>query len=485
MTIETKWDTIETPYTVATAPIQADEGEGRKLLANVNALDEALANRACPGSSAQTFFGHDHALEGGIPLIRGMSFCADGGQEPIIVFASAGSTSEWPQGAAFGLSNASPGLNPDGRQLYRVDIKYKAIQSDFKIRFNAGDEVNVEQFDEGDAPRWVACFGSIPSDDWLTEANGIKVSAVTPFAKSNPLGHTNDVELQIYSIVMTETYEQSQYHGGGKIDLKSEPGSYTVYSHPNEKLASELVGDDDSQDALTRANTVMRVNALYEHTMDRKALGASVQTLEGHDHDPAGYGGRAVAMGCIYRCKNWRLATAYYLWTITCTVQNVWYYMDQAYAGRQRRTTAGSTPSGTVTTHPMILATVSPGFTSTGNPPTTVPFLIGVVELRHVAVPTATIEIVWYNLTTGTSSPVTAGSGTVSDETIVSTHVPCSGGVTNKFAIEVRCTSHAGLVVDVIGMALFEAGQYQGSNSTYVASTGSAPLAVAAEFRKA
>jgi len=462
---------------VATAPIQAAKGEGRRLLAQLNALDEALADRSAPGAASQTFFGHDHALEGGNPITRGMCFVADGGVEPVVVFTSTGAVSEWPQEVSLGLSNASPGLNPDGRSLYRVDIKYKAVHSDFKIRFNSGDEVNLEAFEENDAPRWATCYGSIPTDDWLTVSNSLKVIAVTPKIDGNL------AEIQIYAIVVAETQENSRYNGG-TINPPSDPSTYTVYSHPNEKLAKELVGDGDSQDALTRANVVMRTNAIYEHTLNRPAMGTSTQTMQGHDHDPSGYGGRPVAMGCIYRAKNFRLSSPYYLWTLTCTVQNTWYYMDQGYSGRQRRTTAGSTPGGTVTTHPMILATVSPGFNSTGNPPTTTPYLIGLVELRHVAIASATIEIVWYNLTTGTSSPAQAGVGQ-SDERIVSTHIPCSGGVTNQFAIEVRCTSHAGVVVDVVGLGLFEVGQYQGTNATYVASSGSAPLAVAAEFRKA
>lgn len=468
MTIETGWNTISATQIIATAPIQAEDGEGRHLLSNLNTLDEGLADRACPGSSGQAYYGHDHALEGGGPLIRGMAFCADGGMTPILTFDF---ISGAPKSEALGYSHASPGLNPDGRQFYRCDIKYKAQNSKHRITLNSGDEVVLEDFPDSEVPRWATIYGAIPNNDWLTLANSLTCWPETNYSTA---------QLDIYCLIIWETYENSQYHAG-VVDIPEVVGNYTTYSWPNAKLAKELVESGDSLDSLTLANAMMRTTALYEHTLDRPAMGASTQRLQGHDHNPSGYGGRPIPMGCIYRCRTWKTASP--LWSKTLTTQNTWYYFDEDASAGARRTTASSTPGGTTTTHPMVLAPVSHGFNSSGNPPTTAPYLIGVVELRHAAAPSAIIEVRWYHVGTGEHSAVATGAAG-SDETLVCLKVPCVGGVTNRFAIEVRCTSDSGVLVEMMGAALFEVGSFNGTDATYIASTGTGPVTVANEFRR-
>lgn len=468
MAVEVSWRSIPLSAILPGSPVQAEDAEGRLLLSNLNALDEALANRACPGSSGQLVFGHDHGEEGGGPIIRGMAWCADGGSSTIKVFDPTTASRET---LDIGLAVSSPGLNPDGRQMYRVDIKYKAIAAKWRIRFNAGPEVQLENFDEAAAPRWATLFGPIPNSDWLTNANALEA-----WAESNH----DPAELHIYTMVVWETYGNSQYQAGA-IDIPHIAGTYTVYSYPGAVLDKILVTDGDSVDALTLADSTMRANALYEHTMDRPALGATTQRIMGHDHYASGYGGRPVPMGCIYYTRTYDLSGGAELYAIICTVQNTWYYFDETASAR--RTTAASTPGGTVTTHPMFLARVTHGFSSSGSPPSSAPYLVAMAYIRHAASPSATIEVRIYNLSTGNYSAVTTGGG-ASEEALFIDQIPCTAGIVNRFAVEVRCTSAAGVTVDMLGCCLFEVGSYAGTNRAYVASTGSAPLAVANSLRR-
>lgn len=468
MAVDVEWNSVETTEVLPGAPVQATDGEGKKLLGNLNALDEALADRTCPGASSQTFFGHDHGEEGGGPIIRGCVWCADGGSDPIKVFDP---TDASRQTLRLDLSGASPGLNPDGRQMYRVDIKYKAISAKWRVTFNGGPEVQLEEFEESEKPRWVSVFGAIPSRDWLVGTNAFEL-----WSESNH----DAAEFHIYAIVIWETYENSQYHGG-PIDIPRLAGSYDTYSYPNAVLDGILVEDGDSMDALTFADSVMRLNAIYEHTMDRPALGSSTQRIQGHDHYSSGYGGRSVPMSCIYSTRTYDLSGSAELYTILCTTQNTWYYFDQTATAR--RTTASSTPGGTQTTHPMFLAYVSQGFTSSGSPPSSQPYLVGLVYIRHAVNPSEIFEVRLYNINTGAYSAATVGVG-ASEEGVFIDKIPCVGGVINRFAIEIRCATNNSIEVDMLGCHLFEVGSYSGTNRTYDGSSGSAPLAVANSFRR-
>ena len=477
--IETDWNTIETSDVVAGAAIQSEDAEGRYVLANLNALDEALANRACPGSSGQTFYGHDHALEGGGPIIRGMVWSADGGSNPIKTFnnpvqniTGINATVITPESEPLGYMNASPGLNPDGLQKYRVSVRYKAVAVNWLLSMNSDEPVLLETFPEGDTPRWATLYGWIPTDDWLS----LYSSIVARVEKADTAA-----ELKIYGLIIWETYDDSQYHPG-VIDVENINGGYESYSWPGAKLAKELVTAGDSLDALTYANAVMRANAIYEHLMDRPALGTGTQRLQGHDHQNTGYGGRSIPMGCIYSCRAWEVAK----WAQNCAVVNTWYYFDQGATG-QRRTTAGSTPGGTITTLPMFIAPVSTGFTSTGNPPTTAPYLIGSVTCAAFSGGNETVQVRIYNMSTGTYSSTatlnfSAAIGTRHVTEIIE-KIPCQGGIRNRFAIEVRCTTNP-LAVSMFGCQIFEIGEYSGTNRTYIASTGNGPLDVANEFRR-
>ena len=113
MATERDWDSIPNAQILPGAPVQAEQGEGRKLLAQLNALDEAAANRAAPGASSQQYFGHDHAFEGGAPIIRGLCWAADGGHTAIKVFdpIAVGTIA-----SGLGWMNASPGLNANANQ---------------------------------------------------------------------------------------------------------------------------------------------------------------------------------------------------------------------------------------------------------------------------------------------------------------------------------------------------------------------------------
>lgn len=468
MSVKVEWNSIPISDVLPGSAVQASEGEGEYLLGNLNALDEALANRSAPGATSQTYFGHDHGEEGGGPLIRGCVWVADGGNQPIEVFDPTAPTINT---LLIGLSGSSLGLNPDGRQFYRVDVKYKAISANWRLNFNGGAEIQLEMFEESASPRWASLFGAIPSSDWLAFSNSLELWAE---------GNHDAAEFHIYALAVWETYENSQYQGG-PIDIPRLSGNYTAYSYPNAVLDEILVEDGDSLDSHTLANTVMRANAVYEHTMDRPALGSSSQRIQGHDHNSGGYGGRPVAMSCIYSAHNFGLSSGDELYTIVCTVQNTWYYFDQTASAR--RTTASSTPAGTQTTHPMFTARITHGFTSSGSPPSSQPYLYGVVSIRHAVNPSAIFEVRIYNISAGAYSATTIGVG-ASEEKLYIDKIPCLGGIKNRFAVEVRCTSSPSIEVNMTGCSLFEASSFQGVNKTYVASTGSAPLAAANSKRR-
>lgn len=464
MATERDWDSIPNAQILPGAPVQAEQGEGRKLLAQLNALDEAAANRAAPGASSQQYFGHDHAFEGGAPIIRGLCWAADGGHTAIKVFdpIAVGTVA-----SGLGWMNASPGLNANANQSYLVAIRYRATGCDWHLQFNSGPEQVLSIMKEADVPVWVQFTGRIPQVDWL----GLGGLVVEPLVEQERI---EECQLDIFAILVWETYQQSQPRTG-LIDMQPQPSGETVYSYPNAVLDSELEANDAPVDVYTITSAMMRANAVYEFITDRAAPGAANQQIIGHDHYSAGNGGRSVPMGCVYSARTYRTTAP--LWAVHTNSQNVWYYWDADASAGARRTTAASTPAGTATTDPMLLTYVTYNFSSSGNPPTSAPYIVGYVYFRHAAKPTQTIEVRLYHLNTGNHSAIATGSG-VSDETLFVSGIPCTAGVINRYAIEVRCTSTNNVDVDMMGLSLFEIGESDSTNRTYEASNGDTPLAV-------
>lgn len=466
MAVRKVWTSVKASHTMPGAPIQSEDAEGESLPGNLNCLDEALADRTCPGDSSQTYAGHDHALEGGGPIIRGMVWATVGNKYPIATFTPGANTSPGWLSLGFGYASSSPGLNPDGKQFYRVDVKYTALEGKWEMRCNGGPAVLVEPFADVDPPRWVTLFGPIPNSDWLTRTSGLELS---------PKDNYENTSLQIHDVIVWETYENSQY-SPGKVLPDRVAGNYTTYSYPNMVLDEVLTDSHKSLDSHTLTDLAMKINALFEYTTDRPPLGEKTQRIQGHNHNPTSYGGRSVAMACI--CSTRTFDTSRPRWQLDTGPVNTWKYGDQDASAR--RTTALSSPGGTITTLPMFRARVTPGFTSSGSPPTSAPFLCGAVYVRHDSHPSATLEVRIYSLSSAAYSTTTSGTGFI----FFIEKIPCSGGANNRYVIEVRCTDTANVTAQIMGYAFFEVGSYNGGSVTYKSSNGSTPLAVANEFRR-
>jgi hypothetical protein len=454
MTVTKKYDPLTSSLTAPLAPIQSNAAEGARLLAALNALYEALGDGTAPGASSQDLMGHDHEYEGGWPITKGCVFSVDTGDEH---FLSLGSSN----GHILGYFPVSPGLGQRNGE-HMVLFRYKLYGEKWRIRFGGGEDVELEPFDEGDAPRWAVAYMPIPVlHGWQQVTCGaVRASASATGA------------LVLHGVHVYETANCIDLMG---VDPQNVGGSVTNYAYwgSDQRLDEILAVAGDWLDANTMLWLEECINALREYTTDRPRPGSASQYIKGHDHNPSGQGGRPVPRAMVFSAADWVNP----LFTLTTGAVNTWHYIDES-AGAFRRTDSGSTPGGTATTTEIWRGPVSPGFTSSGSPPSSTPYLTAWINIGDSA--GATFEVRVRNLLASAVSATTSG---VTAGWIFIDKIPCVGDQWNQFILEIRSTTDSTVDVYLNAIMIAELGYHAGTARTYVASSGGAPLAVANERR--
>jgi len=449
------------------------------LFGMLNAIYEGLIDASHPGASGgtQTFYGHDHGDEGGIGIINGCQLTLDGGNKAIFEKTNWAPPEAVSVIAWLGKFYISPGLKSTDLTFLEVAICYEAVGSDFDINSTgsprspnrSSDSIGTVAKVTGDGLYdWAFLQIPITKDkDWINLYLHIGPADLT----AEPL------EIRIFCVQVVETYNASALKRGSR-QLQTAKSGETFLRYFGEELADELVIDDFSLNADTFKRLFSAINALAEATMDKPCPGASSQSINGHDHS-ALFLGRPIGHGKIYSAgvdlERYETSPApEYIWRTAGAVVSTWYYADDDVS--RRRTSAGSTPGGTVSTTPIFDAYVTIGISSSGDPPSAAPYLEGWIFVNADDA-SAALELRIYNQTTGTFS-----------ETIVPTintwsyirFIPCLGDFWNEFDIQVRHTSapSGGNQIFVAGIVISEAYEYNGNKGAFVASSGSTILGV-------
>lgn len=464
MTVSQNTGKLDTAYVY---PRTAIKGVSiQRAVQFLNALYEGLLDSAAPDASAQVYRGHDHAAEGGGPIINGSQLTYDNYGEAVFEktdFVAGDSPHAWRVGKFY----ASPGLaRSDGGTTTQIAVYIEAVGSSFRVWAGDGPRQTVEVTGEGVA-RWVILERPIVEDGTWQDL----------YIHLQPGDKQGDgaIECRIYSVNMAETYQSSQPLLGQR-DVQTAVSAMTILRYYGEALADELCDDADSLHADIFKRIYSAANALLECTLDRAAPGATSQEIQGHDHDSAGQLGRAIAHGKVYSAGvdlDPDGGSPLELWTVNATTLNQWEYAD-AGIGTYRRTDSGSTPGGTATTVPMFWAYVSAGISSSGDPPSAAPYLEGWVYVGHDDPGAAYVELRISNLTTGAvSETISLTSSSDFNAWKYIRYIPCTGDVWNGFAVEVRNrNSTSGDRIYTRAIIISEAYEYDGNNGAYVTTSG-------------
>lgn len=416
---------------VAFIPLSLDDSESRdavkettlkNIYAFAPALYEACWDDAAEGASSQRYQGHDHTEEGGGgPLIRGLCLSEHGGDDYLyqLDFTEAGQRLEISQQA-----NSNRRVVRGGNYTYPVSpmlggvlegwFLYTGANSTFFVEMGFGaDPIEVEG-DTGETPRKVPF--SVPLKPG-------EMNKLSMYVRCDEYDPENPPQFTLYAIYLSETRNS---YGSRPPALQVPPSAGVgVVKAGHMTLAQELVEDQlflDS-DALLRPSAML--NATYEGIEDAPAPGASSQTIAGHDHDPLGWGGRALGRNVIYRAG--------------CGGGTMFSSSIGSASSYQRVDDGGLRESDG---EAMFEAPVSPGLTSSGSPPTTAPYLTAEIYLvtDPDATSGATVLLRMRNRTTGNYSAVTTlGPGIVKNGRFAIDKIPCQPGW-NLMDLEISCS---------------------------------------------
>ena len=449
-TITGDWKSLTGEELRAQRPILASTLE--QLCKNAVALYEASEDAAAPSSaSAQEYVGHDHGFGGGAPIVHGLVAHVDGIDTPIRTLTPTGTPSS--DKKILTRIPVNPGIWLQRNAHLDVWIRAMAVNRPFKVRANEGPELLIEPTDETEGPKWyrMQCRAG--------DLNNYTDTIIFSMELAGDAGSSPRFDL--HAITVSETPATSLPHVMG-LHLPPQLGSGTQVLRYFGELDPELAGADEWVDTELLTLLEMAIASLFEHVTDQIAPGATGgQYIKGHDH--ATNGGRAVPMGlCLTTGADAGLSLAA-LWAQACAVQNTWYFIDQGSAKRRSAGTAG----GAITAGTWYFP-VSPGIASSGNPPTTAPSLYSELQVTFSGAASPTVEARLYNVNTGTySETITLTGGGATDSF---NRVPCAAGVWNELTLEVRCTSHAAVTVDLFWLTVHE---IPWVNTTQVSDVGS------------
>jgi len=445
------WKSIEGSDIRARRPITAANLE--QLLKNAVSLYEALADTTAPSANpAQEYVGHDHGFSGGAPITHGCIACVEGIDAVIFSHTPAAT----PSAAKERLTRfpVNPGIWIQSGSEFEVWVRCLSVNGPFRISVEGGPPLIIDATAEASGPRWHRLTGR--AGRLFNHTEGFVFSV-------EMLGSVNDSpRFDLYGITAAETPNASTRHVTG-VRLPPPTTGTEVWSYFGE-LDPELGGSDEWVDAELLILLESAIAALHEHTTDTATPGASSQYIKGHDHSTNG--GRPVCMGLCFSTGADASLSLTAPFAQVCTTQNTWYFIDQGAATQRSAGTAGSS----VTTGTWWFP-VSPGITSTGNPPTTAPSLYGEIQTTFTGAASPTVEARLHNVATGDYSETITLTGGGSTDSF--SRIPCSGGVWNELTLEVRCTSHAAITVDLDWMAIYEIPWASATQVSEVSSSGS------------
>lgn len=476
MPVEAIFSELDSLIAYPRAPVTEQWAE--RLFRTLNALYEAIFDEAAPDASSQTYAGHDHGRGGGAPIVRNSIMCMDAGYSELFTLSVPTANDDLTDSQLLMPGYVSHGLASQGQRVYaRCAILYKATGDDFLVGMGPLDTIyslnrRTVNGSETNKPQW-ATFPVLLTRD------GQWTHPTLYGAAKNGAAATLDV----YAINLIETYQDSQ----PILGLRARPANYTsgqstviryFYTLDSVLAAVEEWGD---------SNLFKRIygycNALYEAIFDEPAydVAAADQGYSGHDHTSTpgdSQGGRGVGRGMAFSAGGTSNTT---LWTSTTGSTTVWNYADTGNTAR--RTTSGATPAGTVTTDSMFRAWVNEEITSSGNPPSSAPYMTGWI-LISTDNDSADLDVRLYNIDTGDHSATLSISPSPTTPTWYELDkIPCSGGSWNNFAVEVKSDTHSSVEATVYGITIGEH-EYAHDNKTpaaQVSSSGGSTLGAVRE----
>ena len=439
----------------------------RGIFRRLNAQYEAVFDAAAPGAAAQNFRGHDHADEGGGPIVRSSQGTVDAGDTALLThtFTSAAPARLYWD---FGPKYVSPGVGSfDLTVRMDVAICIRTWGGDVDVWCGVGEDAKVKVPASGESaePVWVQV-------SWPVTVNADYQRLSIWLQPSDFQGA--DVDVEIYAVDPAESVPITKRRIGWR-NLLDDLGDVAIstavraYFGTDAKLDDKLLDDVSWMPlhAYFWKLAFWSANALYEGILNRASPGASSQEIKGHDHYASGYGGRAIGHGCIWSHHN--VHGAYGWITATLGTVNQWEYADLSETYRRTNSTPNAT-TGANSTAPLIKAYVTTGFTSSGAPPSSTPYLGAWIYVSPTD-STTTVEARLYNQTTATRSPAVT---VTNDAWTYIRFVPCSGGAWNDFDVQIRRTNTTtSNSVSVKGLIIVEEYKYAGNLGTYASSSGS------------
>jgi hypothetical protein len=386
------------------------------------ALYETLWDATPAGASSQVYQGHDHTPTfGGAPITRGLIWSEVSADTPLytVTFDEANQTRSLTTGATANKTRSQGGVwrsfvSPGLSRLGSLTgwICYEAQNSSFVLKMaTGGAEIELPET-TAELPQWIEVRAPIEPGTW---------QRFDPTISCGNYDEEKGTSVKIYALQLEEEAAARVGVPGIPIRLPVAAASGVVpVGHM--ALEQDLVADEEWLDSDAILRGVAMLNALYEGTEALASIGASSQSVKGHDH--GSYGGRAVARNVVVSAGNGNNG----LFTCPIPSASTWIIADGNGAGS--RSDAGI---------PMFVGYVSPGLSSSGNPPTTAPYLTAWVYIYENQSDTSTVDLRIYNSTTGTLSAVTTlGAGTVKRGWFPIDKVPCDGDAWNDFDLEVR-----------------------------------------------
>lgn len=421
-----------------------------RTMERLNALYESVTDQPAPGAGTQRVSGHDHSLDfGGSPIPRSCVLSVDTGDAA--QHTGSKTKNQTPDVYTVGPRYISPGIAQRDASTSTDIMVRVAVWGNPIVMWANGEYENRITIDVTgeNSPRWVNLTAPVLYDDVFQYLN-LTMNWGGP---QGSVGNATTAYWKIYAVNEAETWTHSIKDIGFRYVHSNVGalGTLLEYFGNDATLDSDLAASLETLDAYTLKILFWSLNALYTHTMDSYPPGGTSQRIRGHDHHTiadGGDGGRPIPRGCIYYAGSPGVA-----WQeSTCTVLNQWEYTDLDLAYRRLSTGTPNAATGAGATI-MWEAYVSEGMNSTGNPPTSNPYLVAQVYTGLLN--NADLRI--YNATTGTLSPVVnVTTASFPDGWVQINKVPCQGGTWNDFTLQIRSTSTVPTTYDIRQVALFE-----------------------------
>ena len=437
-------------YVNAKVGAYVQAGDTQAAMYALNALEEALFDITV--GTSQVYKGHDHAAGGGASICRGNVFSFDGGTTALYLFQPTAGGQRAVLNSASGsldptLGNyrISPGL-PKGSPA-KAHLVYSAKNSGFKLEL-------IEALTNLQTPRAVEL--ELPptyagSEDEVAAVVFFDLPIVSGemnshavFATNTEYNADNEPELKILRIGAAEVdgFTTQRRFKDPRSVIVGTPSNQEIYRWWCD-LNDELAATDEWGDSELWFRLFTKANAMFEAIGDSSASPTASQKVKGHDHAPStvtGYqGGRVLARNTQYSGGKGRTPM------FTCDVTSAGTYVkaDSGNTAKFQRSGNGQ---------PLFKMEVSEGLISSGNPPSSAPYLTARVFLRWVDT-LANVSARFYNSTTGDYSAVTTTSPTrtapdSNRADIEVDFIPCQGG-TNSLDLEITSDRASGTDVTV------------------------------------